>query len=217
MQPSSPGGPATDKLPILGVTGISGSGTSTVAKILRKRGGFIIQADKLVHQFMRQGNSVYDEIVNAFGAEILDQEGEINRSALGALVFGSENKEKLSILENIIHPSVVKKIFELVNNAALSGRYKFAVIDAPLLIESGLNKSCDMCWLVTASNETRLKRIIARDKIDIETAKKRLNSRNGDEALHPFVDVIIKNNGEYDILRRQVISHLKKFFKGVFQ
>ena len=190
-----------NKFPIIGVTGISGSGTSTVAKILEEQGGFVISADKLAHAAMGKGSSAFPQIISIFGIEILDENGEINRRALGKMVFGAENKEKLAALEGIIHPQVVAKIHELIKEAAESGSYTFAVIDAPLLIESGLNKLCDTTWLITAPDEVRITRITIRDGIDEESAKCRLSSRPGDESLRPHVDVIIENDGDINKLR----------------
>jgi len=201
-------------LKIIGVTGISGSGTSTVAEILRQQGGFIVQADKLAHEVMKNKSSVFDEtafaqIIKSFGEKIISENGEINRRILGEMVFGKDNMEKLSMLEKIIHPPVVNKIFALIEEATQTGLYKFAVIDAPLLVESGLNKECDQCWLITAPEEVKIKRIITRDNISEEAAEKRLNSRNGDEALKPFADKIIENNGNLKTLEQKIISFLE--------
>jgi len=193
---------------VIGITGISGSGTSTVAKILEEQGGFIIQADKLAHAAMRKGGAAFSKIIKTFGEGILGEDGEINRRTLGALVFGEENKAKLEALEQIIHPHVISEIQSFVKKTKSSDKYDFAVIDAPLLIESGLNKLCTSCWLITAPENIRLERIMTRDKIDPETAKRRLQSRPGDETLRPYVDVIIENNSDLQALR-QLIQNAK--------
>ena len=179
---------------IIGVTGISGSGKTTVTRQLAKLGGFTVETDPLVHMLMGKGQQAYNEIVAAFGTGILDEEGAIHRPTLGRLVF--EDKEKLARLEGILHPKVAAETANMIAEAEKTGEYKFAIIDAPLLIEAGMHKSCDSCWLVTASHETKLARIIARDGITRPAAEKRLASRAGDEALKPHADVIIENNGE---------------------
>ena len=179
---------------IIGITGISGSGKTMAARMLAEMGGFVVEADPLAHKMMRKGHPAYDEIVRAFGTGILDGEGEIHRPALGKLVFG--DIEKKSLLEGIIHPRVAAETTTLIEAAAKTGAYKFAVIDAPLLIEAGMHKMCDSCWLITASHKARLARIIARDNITQEAAEKRLASRPGDEALKPHVDIIIDNSGD---------------------
>ncbi|MCL2405638.1 MAG: dephospho-CoA kinase [Defluviitaleaceae bacterium] len=177
---------------IIGITGISGSGKTTITRMLTKMGGYTIEADLLAHDVMRKGQPAYNEIVAAFGTDILDNSGEIQRPALGKLVFG--NQPNLARLESIIHPRVISLANTLIANARESGNYKFAVIDAPLLIEAGMHKSCHSCWLITANHDTKLARIMARDNISRETAEKRLASRTGDESLRLYTDTIIENN-----------------------
>jgi len=193
---------------IIGITGISGSGKTTVARMLTKMGGFVVEADPLAHEVMQKGRPAYDEIVKTFGTEILDSEGEISRPTLGKLVF--EDKKKRTQLEKIIHPKVINLTTALIVHARLSGQHKFAVIDAPLLIEAGMHKNCHTCWLITASHEVRLARIMARDSITKEAAEKRLATRKGDEALKPYANTIIENNNEsLHELKAKVISALQ--------
>lgn len=196
-----------DKLPTIGVTGITGSGTSTVSAILAERGGFVVQADKLAHDAMSKTEPSYAEIVKTFGREILYENGEINRHALGVKTFG--NKEELAKLEKIIHPRVIERTRGIIDKVAGMGSYTFAVIDAPLLIESGMNVMCDSCWLIIAPDLLRIARITARDGIDENTAKRRLQSRNGDNALRPHANIIIENIGSPIALRSKIEIALK--------
>jgi len=192
---------------IIGVTGISGSGKTTVTRMLAKMGGYTIEADPLAHMAMRKGQPAHKEIVNVFGTDILDETGEISRPALGKLVF--ENKKKLAKLESIIHPKVIALTTALIAHAKTTGKYKFAVIDAALLVEAKMHKTCHHCWLITASHDTRLARIIARDNITKEAAEKRLASRSGDEALKPHATTIIENNDDLKTLQSNVRKALK--------
>ena len=194
-------------LPVIGVTGITGSGTSSVAEILAERGGFVVHADKLAHETMIKGEAAYIEIVEAFGCGILSEKGEINRRALGAKVFGS--KSELAKLERIIHPRVIERTKVLVEKLARASTYSFAVIDAPLLIESGMHTMCDSIWLITATNELRTARIIARDEITGEAVKRRLASRINEEKLRSHAMIIIENNGSEIALRSKVGVALK--------
>ena len=175
---------------------------------MEEHGGAVIQADKLAHAAMHKGKKTFGKIIKTFGEGILGEDGEINRRALGALVFGAENKAKLETLEQIIHPYVISEITAFIQKTKTSGKYSFAVIDAPLLIESGLNKLCTTCWLITAPETARLSRIMTRDNIDLETAKRRLQSRPGDETLRPHANVIIENAGDPEDLRQFVIQLL---------
>ena len=199
-------------LPIIGLTGITGSGTSTVAGILAHHGGFVCHADKLAHEVMVSSGTAYGEIVNAFGNDVLNANGEISRRALGAKVFG--NREKLAKLEKIIHPLVIIRIKELIAEVSYMARYTFAVIDAPLLIESGLEGMCDSCWLITAPNNIRLERIMTRDDLDADAATRRLKSRAGDDALRPYANIIIENGGSEVALRSKTLMALKALKNG---
>jgi len=186
---------------IIGVTGITGSGTSTVAAILAELGGYVISADKLAHEVMQKGQAAYDKIVARFGDTILNTGGEINRKVLGDLVFCEATA--MAELEAIIHPEVIAKTEEL-----LKQPYAFAVIDAPLLIESGMYKMCDTVWLVTAPDDIRIARITERDGIDADIALRRINSRKGDDFLRLYADAIIENNTTIKKLRHQIKREL---------
>ncbi|MCL2571494.1 MAG: dephospho-CoA kinase [Defluviitaleaceae bacterium] len=191
---------------IIGITGISGSGKTAAARILADIGGFVVDADPLAHELMKKGRHAYDEIIDFFGTSILGTDGEIHRPALGKVVF--EDNEKLSRLEAIIHPKVITKTMELIEDARNEG-YSFAVIDAPLLIEAGMDKYCDSTWLITANHETKIKRIMKRDNITRDVAAKRLASRQGDEALKPHVHIVIENNNDFADLAVRVKSALE--------
>ena len=189
-----------NKIRVIGITGITGSGTSTVASMLKEHGGLVISADSLAHGAIKKGLEAYKEIIEVFGDGVLKSDGEIDRKALGVLVFGDENKKNRALLESIIHPCVLNKIKELISNCESS----FVVIDAPLLIESGLYKECDEVWLVIATDDVRVSRIMERDCIDKITAEKRLKSRQNEVNLINHTDVIIFNNGDIVALQEQV-------------
>ncbi|MCL2357320.1 MAG: dephospho-CoA kinase [Defluviitaleaceae bacterium] len=189
----------------IGVTGITGSGTSTVASLLAKRGGFVIHADKLAHEAMAKNEASYAEIVKVFGKEILNEKGEINRRLLGARVFA--DKAEREKLERIIHPRVIERTREIVDITPPG--YTFAVIDAPLLIESNMHTMCDSVWLIIATDDVRIARIIARDGIDEAAAKRRLQARTGDDALREHANIIIENSGSSIALRSNIEIALK--------
>ncbi|MCL2372415.1 MAG: dephospho-CoA kinase [Defluviitaleaceae bacterium] len=186
-----------NKIFTIGVTGITGSGTSTVAGILAELGGYVIEADKLAHDAMRSGQPAHDDIMACFGAEVLAN-GEIDRRALGALVFGKAAQMKK--LEQIIHPRVIAKTQQLLAGCDSA----FAVIDAPMLIESGLNKICHKTWLITSTDETRIQRITKRDAISRAHAEMRLKSRKSDAELSQHADAIIENNSNHAALAQKI-------------
>ena len=189
---------------VVGITGFSGSGTSTVAKILTDVGGFVIEADKIAHEVMQKDKPAYNDIVSFFGTDIIMDNGEINRRILAAIVF--TDKCKLDTLQHIVHPHVVAKTKELISDRQTLNECTFYVIDAPLLFESGMDSLCDRCWVITAPKETRLQRIMARDNISLDEAELRLKNRLPEEELFKLANVVIKNDGDLNNLRYDVIS-----------
>ncbi|MCL1924164.1 MAG: dephospho-CoA kinase [Defluviitaleaceae bacterium] len=157
---------------VIGVTGSSGSGKSYVSKLFEKFGALIIDADKVGHSILE--NEAKEKILKEFGT--------VSRKELAAQVFS--NKEKLNILNNIMHPLIIDKILNIIKTN------NFVVIDAALLFETGLDKYCTETIYVFASYNTILERIIQRDGITREHAMARLKSQSKNI---PNVNIIIYN------------------------
>ena len=179
---------------IIGVTGPSGAGKSVVSQYLRKFHGYkLINADKVYHRIISGPSDCVNELVEHFGKEILNEEGGIDRKALAALVFGEENKDKLELLNKITHKYVIAKINKRVEKFTEEGE-KFCVIDAPLLIEAGINEMCDLVYAVVAYKENRAERIAERDGIDFKDALLRIESQKPDKFYSDNCDVLLRNN-----------------------
>lgn len=194
---------------IIGLTGNSGSGKSSVCEILSEYGGYIIDSDKIAHKNMRKGTDTYNEIKEAFGNDILSASGEIDRKKLGKKVFSDSHK--LKILNEISLKYILRKISDEIDNISKkTDKYKFIVIDAPLLIETGLNYISDEMWVVYADENILLDRIVKRDKVDLEYAKNRLKNQRPQKELIALADVIIEN-GDISLpeLKNRVLRHLK--------
>lgn len=190
---------------VIGITGNSGSGKSEVCNILLDAGGYVLNADKIGHRILYKDGIAYNEVVDLFGKDILDNEDNINRKKLANIVF--TNKHKLKELTSITHKyilSIIIKELEKLNKT--KNEYKFIAIDAPLLIESGLNKYVDEVWLVYAKEDTRLNRIINRDNINRYEALNRTNSQTMFENLREHADVLIDNSSSLEALKMQVYS-----------
>ncbi len=173
---------------IIGITGISGAGKSTVAKeICKIENGKYVNADKIAKDLAKNGEEYYKEIVKNFGIEILKEDAELDRKKLASIVF--ENKEKKKIIDDITNKYVVPKIEEEAKNA---DGYDIAIIDVPLLFESRLNEICDVVISVIASKETCIKRIMDRDKINEESALKRIKNQKSEN--------FFKENSDYCII-----------------
>lgn len=179
---------------VIGITGSSGSGKTTLTKILAEElKAKVIYADEVVKKMQVKGNLYFEEIVQAFGNEILDLNGELNRKKLANIIF--TNKEKKDILNKLTQKYVVKEIHNQINTA----KENYIILDAPLLIESGLNKICNKVIAVICSKKVQIERIIKRDKIDIQTAKERVEAQQTNEFYKTNADYVVENNGgEYD-------------------
>lgn len=189
---------------IVGLTGLIGSGKSTVSAILGQNGAYVIDADEISHDVILRGNPAYGEIIGVFGEGILNDEGEIDRKSLGGIVFS--DRKLLDTLTKIVHKYVIIECNRLINEN--KGNYDIIVLDAPLLIEANLHTVCDETWLVDASREARKERIMARDGLGETEAEARINARAGIEALLPYVDRIIENNGTPESLKEHITKTL---------
>lgn len=191
-----------NEIKIIGVTGNSGSGKSTVSNILKSFGAYLIMADEIAHKIIM--SDAYVEIVKTFGTDILKEDSlEIDRKKLGNIVFNDE--KKLVILNSITHPYIIKSIINEIKLLYFKkDEYKFIVIDAALLIETKLNEMSDQVWLVHADEKLKIKRLIERDKLSENQIMARLKNQMPFEEAKKFADVIIINNGTYEQLEEQV-------------
>lgn len=180
---------------IIGLTGPTGAGKSTVAREFEKFSVDVIDADKIAHEVITVGTPCYNEVIKNFD-NILNEDRSINRGALGSIVFHDRNKLKL--LEEITLPYIIEEINNRIQIAKKIN--KPVLIDAPTLIESGFFKKCDVIIVVTANDLIRLERIMNRDSISLEYAKKRLESQLANEEYLKYANYVINtDNGLYNI------------------
>ncbi len=187
---------------ILGLTGGSGSGKSTVANLLQEAGWTVIDCDKLGHEILLPGGSAEQEIKEHFGEKVMEM-GKISRKKLGELVF-SEPRE-LECLNKITHKHIREEIVR-----SIEGKDK-VVIDGALLFESKMDDLCDRMIVVTCLKEERIRRIVERDGISREMAEKRISSQTDENVLTKRADVVIINDGDSELLREQVDKILKSW------
>ena len=186
---------------IIGLTGGIASGKSTVSNYLAELGAIIIDADKIAHEIMEKGKTAYWQVIEAFGREILAENGEIDRSRLGKIVFN--NLEKKKILEEITHPQVIREMREKIEEYRAEN--KVIVLDVPLLFEAGLDSMVDETWVVYVDRETQLQRLMARDGLSYEEANKRIQAQMSLEKKRDLADFVINNKGNIEDLKRQVL------------
>jgi dephospho-CoA kinase len=201
---------------IIGLTGESGAGKSTVARLLEMNGFYIIDCDA-ISRTLDTDKDYVAEIERAFGASAVHFHGgikRVNRKALGALVFGKDAVAGgVAMINAISHPIIIAKVHESIALAKSAG--KSAVIDAPLLFEAGLDKVCDVTVGVTAPAESRIARLCARDRIDADVAKNRFANQKNEEFLKRNCTYIISNNGGSEDLAAKVLEITQKITKGL--
>jgi dephospho-CoA kinase len=194
---------------IIGVTGPSGAGKGAVSEYMKTAHGFkVIDADKVYHSIISAPSDCVKELANNFGGDILNENGGVDRKALSKLVFGKDNKERLLLLNKITHKYVISEINRLIGEYSASDA-AVCVIDAPLLIEAGIDEMCDYVIAVTAPKELRAERIAARDGIDYESALLRINSQKPDSFYEEKCDFPIQNILLLKDLGRLVDSYLR--------
>lgn len=200
-------GPFENKY-IIGLTGNIAVGKSVVRQMLQHLGAYTIDADGLTHQAMAPGAPAYKPIVEMFGKFVLDSEGRIDRSRLGAIAFTIP--EALEKLEAIIHPVVGQAVYALTNRA----RQRIIVIEAIKLVESDLVKLCDSIWVVDASVETQVKRLIDKRKMTLEEARRRILAQPPQADKLARAHVIIRNDGSVEDTWKQVQAEWNRTVVG---
>ena len=182
---------------ILGLTGPSGSGKGFLANIFYSFGIPYLDTDAVYHGLVSSPSLCTRELETVFGDFVLNDDGSLNRKKMAAYVFSGDNQqeERLATLNRITHRYVLDEVRVWLNQRAKEG-YKAAIIDAPLLYESGFDKQCDFVIAVLAPRKLRLARIIKRDGMDELSALSRLNAQPSDTFYRERADFIIDNDAD---------------------
>lgn len=195
--------------PILGLTGPSGAGKGVVAQHLRDAHGFAwIDTDAVYHDLTGAPSACLDELRAAFGDGVI-KDSALHRPTLAAIVFAPDAGDKLELLNNITHKHVLAVTAQRIEQAKQNGAVG-AIIDAPLLFESGADAACTHTLAIMADKKTRLTRIMARDGLSQEAAQKRLDAQKPDAYYTEKADFIIENNGDVQALRVQADALAKE-------
>jgi dephospho-CoA kinase len=195
------------KMKIIGLTGGTGSGKTTVASLLVQiTNAYIIDADHIGHEQIKKGKPAYNKVIEFFGGEIVDQSGEINRKKLGGIVFSDPSK--LQKLNECTHPFIRQEIENQIQQIREEGQYEYIVVDAALLVEIGFHEMVDEVWGVYAHIEQRMQRIMKRDQLDAVQAKQRLDKQMSWDKLRKYVDRVIDTTGGIEHIRQQLMHIL---------
>ena len=198
---------------VIGLTGQSGAGKTTVCQVFDENGFAIINADMIAREIMEKGTPCLEEVAECFGKEILNGDGSLNRQRLADIVF--EDKEKLEQLNAISYPYITSEILKMINKFA-EEKQKYVLLDAPTLFESRADDFCDLIISVTATEKIRSERIAKRDGLTAEQIKDRFSSQHTEKFFINHSDFIIKNNKSVELLKekaKEVAEKIKEYYK----
>jgi phosphopantetheine adenylyltransferase/dephospho-CoA kinase len=188
-------------LHVIGLTGGIASGKSTVAQFFRDREIPVIDADLLGHRTYEPGTDTFKAVVEAFGRDIVAQDGTIDRRALGAKVFGKP--DELKRLTDIVWPGIRRLANEELSGLETAGNH-LAVLEAAVLFEAGWEDLCDELWVVVVEPDIAVKRLAQRNGLDEEGARARIASQLSNEERTARADVVVENNGSLEDLQASI-------------
>lgn len=195
---------------VIGLTGGIASGKSTVSRTLKELGAYIIDGDETAHSVIEPHKPAWNDMVTAFGQDILNPDETINRDKLGEMVFG--NPDLLTRLNHITHPRIMESFKEDYRTIKAKNPDAILVFEVPLLYETFMDRMCDEVWVVWVDYQTQLQRLMDRNHYSKEEAKRRIESQIPlDEKAHR-ADVVINNCGSIE----ETISSATKYFNTIF-
>ena len=174
---------------IVGVTGPTGAGKSTVVSYLQNKACKVIDADKIARLALQKGSDCLVQVCAVFGEDILNSDGTLNRQLLASRAFSTQ--ENTAKLNSITHPWIFMQVLKIIDDIRKSENTPVILFDAPVLFESKMDILCDYVLAVVAPLEIRKQRIISRDNLTAENADIRINAQNNDEFYTDKADFVI--------------------------
>ena len=197
---------------IVGLTGQTGAGKSTVSAIFAEQGFALIDADQISRYVTQPGMPCLAELFDFFGEEIRDADGSLNRKALAKIAF--TNKQKLESLNSICHPFITEEIVARIDRFRDEGK-RLILLDAPTLFESRASDLCDLIISVLADAPLRLQRIMQRDSLTEQAARERMGAQLPESFFVEHSDYLIRNNADQTALcalSREVADKIKAYY-----
>jgi len=192
---------------IVGLTGGAASGKTTVSRVLKEEGAYIIDADQIARELVRPHTPAWKELIRAFGKGILREDGFIHRKKLADKVFASLRQRKL--LNQILHPRIRKEMERRAEAIWQKDPEAIVVVDAPLLVELGEHRQMDKVIVVTSTQTQQIERLKKRDGISPEEALRIFSAQMSAEDKVKLADFIIRNDGP--------LQETKKKAKEIFR
>jgi dephospho-CoA kinase len=196
----------------VGLTGSIGVGKSFVASVFVELGCHVLDADQTAREVVMPGTPGLKALTDAFGEEILNTDGTLDRKQLGALIFADPNERQR--LNNILHPFIIARQDEILNAWEAEDPDGIGIVDAALMIESGGYKRFDKLIVVHCRPEVQLERLMLRDKLSRDEALRRINSQMPQEEKQKFADYLIDTSDGFDLTREQTVRVHEMLFKA---
>lgn len=191
---------------IIGLTGPSGSGKGTAARILELHGIPTIDTDGVYRKILIPPSNCLDELKDTFGKEVIGADGTLDRKALAAVVFS--DREKLSLLNSVTHKYILERTKKRIAYRRRCGA-PAVTVDAPALFESGFEVYCDFVVAVIAERDARVARIMQRDGLERAAAQRRVDGQLPDQFYTSRSKYIIRNDGSSEQLEEAVLDILR--------
>jgi len=197
----------------VGLTGSIGVGKSFVASVFVDLGCHVLDADQTAREVVMPGTPGLKALTEAFGEEILNPDGTLNRKQLGAVVFNDESQRQR--LNHILHPFIITRQDEIMNAWEAEDPDGIGIIDAALMIESGGYKRFDKLIVVHCRPEVQLERLMLRDKLSRDEALRRINSQMPQEEKQKFADYLIDTSDGFELTRARTVQIYQQLIRVI--
>ncbi len=196
----------------VGLTGSIGVGKSFVASLFSELGCHVLDADQTAREVVMPGSRGLMAITQAFGDEIVNPDGTLNRKQLATVVFA--NEEKRQRLNHILHPFIIARQDEILNEWEAEDPDGIGIVDAALMIESGGYRRFDKLIVVHCRPEVQLERLMLRDKLSRDEAQRRIDSQMPQEEKQKFADYLIDTSDGFELTKEQTVRVYQQLIRA---
>ncbi|MGO8989382.1 MAG: dephospho-CoA kinase [bacterium] len=200
---------------IVGLTGGVASGKTAVSQVLREEGAYIIDADQIARELVQPHKPAWNEIIRAFGKEILQEDRSVDRKELADKIFADPEQRK--VLNQILHPRIKEEIARRAREIGQKNPEAIVVIDAPLLVELGMHHNVDRLIVVTSTQTQQMERLKKRDGRSPEEALRLLSSQMPVEEKEKLADFVVRNEGSLEEMKKRAKEVFKELKRGMLQ